>query len=185
MELLAGANSYEILKGNYVYLDNDFLNLLYKNDDVFTKSLEYLKDSQLMVDTFTRFEFLRGIYVPGEKRMMENFIDFFTPTISHNDPFQNIQKNALALSLIYCHNKMAGGVSTVDLLLAGRIMYDASNPLLITGNKKDFPSCIFDNLVVFNIEQTTNGSIQSFSVIRFNRTKFKNCEENLNKISKR
>jgi hypothetical protein len=182
MELLAGSNSYKILRGNYVYLDNDFLNLLYKNADVFTKSLKYLKSSELLVDPFTRFEFLRGIYVPGEKKMMENFIDFFTPAISHNDLFQNIQKNALALSTIYCHNKMAKGASTVDLLLAGRIMYDASEPLLITGNKKDFPSCIFDNLTIFNVEQINDGAIQSFSVIKFNRSKFDKCVENLNRV---
>ncbi|MFA5532198.1 MAG: hypothetical protein WDA13_01185 [Candidatus Shapirobacteria bacterium] len=183
MELLAGANSYDILKGNYVYLDNDFLNLLYKNADVFTQSLEYLKSSERIVDPFTKFEFLRGIYVPGEKKAMENFIDFFTSPINHNDLFLNIQKNALALSMIYCHNKMAKGVSTVDLLLAGRIMYHASEPLLITGNKKDFPSCIFDNLTVFNIEQISDGSIQSFSVVKFNREKFKTCIENLDKVA--
>ena len=182
MELLAGANSYEILKGNYVYLDNDFLNLLYKNGDVFTESLKYLKDSERMVDPFTRFEFLRGIFVPGEKKTMENFIDFFTPSINHNDLFLNIQKNALALSMIYCHNKMGMGVSTVDLLLAGRIMYHASEPLLITGNKKDFPSCIFDTLAVFNGEHPTNGSMQSFSVIKFNQAKFDICVKNLGKV---
>lgn len=77
---------------------------------------------------------------------------------------------------------MAKSVSTVDLLLAGRVMYSATKPLLVTGNKKDFPTCIFDTLTTFNVEHVSDGSMQTFCVIEFNKNKFDNCLEELNKI---
>lgn len=73
MEFLAGASCVDILKGRYVFLDNDFVNLLYKNADIFQRSLNYLNRSVLMIDPFTKFEFLRDIFVPTEKRAMEKF----------------------------------------------------------------------------------------------------------------
>jgi len=187
MEILhISANESRGFKGRYVYLDNDFLSVLYKNEGVFVSIIKLFHESFLFVDPLTKFEFLRGIYVPGEKGLMEEFIDGFEMATNHNDVFQNLQKNALDLSLIYSHKGRTQGVSTVDLLLAGRIMHNKqTNPLLITGNRKDFPSFIFDTKTILNIESTKTDEVKTFSVIEFNKNKFDECKKDLEKVSKR
>jgi len=65
-----------------------------------------------------------------------------------------------------------------------RIMYQNTfDPILVTGNKKDFPSCIFDTLTVINIEQSGDNSMKPYCAIKFNKTKFDKCLRNLEKIS--
>ncbi|HZE86964.1 MAG TPA: hypothetical protein VE090_02035 [Methylomirabilota bacterium] len=54
--------------------------------------------------------------------------------------------------------------------------------ILITGDKKDFPSCVFDTVGVVNYEETTNkgeDKIQSFYFVRFNKDKFDKCYKKL------
>lgn len=187
MEVLhATVNENCDFKGKYIYLDNDFLSVLYKNEDIFVSIIKLFSESFLFVDPLTKFEFLRGIYVPGEKDLMEEFIDGFEMATNHNDIFQNLQKNALDLSLIYSHKGRTQGVSTVDLLLAGRIMHNnQTKPLLITGNRKDFPSFIFDTKTILNIESTKTDEVRTFSVIEFNKNKFDECKKDLEKVSKK
>lgn len=36
--------------------------------------------------------------------------------------------------------------------------------LIITGNRKDFPSCIFDNVAILNLEGE-NGTVQAFYLV--------------------
>lgn len=58
-------------------------------------------------------------------------------------------------------------------------MYQEKNAVLITGNKRDFPSIIFDVITVLNIEQKGDGSIRSFCVVKFNKDKFDICYDEL------
>jgi len=172
-----------VLKGRYIYLDNDFLGVLYGNKETFSGLFPILSVGVLMIDPFTKFEFLRDIFLPNERVYMENFVDssIFTEPPNHNDVFQKIQINGMILSRIYSHQGRKNGISTVDLLLAGRLMYN-NNTLLITGNKKDFPSCVFNILGVINIENKNNGSLQSFSILEFDVEKFNVCNGELNKV---
>jgi hypothetical protein len=176
----------DVLKNKYIYLDNDFLSVLYHYKNIFSQSLSILGLGIPMVDSFTKFEFLRDVFIPQERTWMEDFIDssIFSEPINHNDIFQKIQTNGMILSRIYSHQGKTNGISTVDLLLAGRLMY-ANKALLITGNKKDFPSCIFDTLGVVSIENKKNESFQPFCIIEFNKDKFEKCEKDLEKINRK
>jgi len=172
------------LKDRYIYLDNDFLSFIYRNEYAFVSVFEYLKKSFLIVDPLTKFEFLRGMFVPTEKNNMEKFTNRFLMSINGTDKvFQNLQKDALDLSLIYSHKGRTNGVSTVDLLLAGRLIHNKEmNPLLITGNKKDFPYFVFDTKSVFNIENSKNGEMSTFFILELNQLNFCSCKANLEKI---
>lgn len=182
--LFATANNQKEIRNRYVYLDNDFVSFLYQNYESITEIESIFSECHLWVDPLTKFEFLRGIYVPREKELMTRFINSFEEPINHNDIFVKMRENALNLSLIYSHRGRTKGVSTVDLLLAGRLMYQQNfKPLLVTGNKKDFPSFIFDLVGVINNEDKNTGNINSFSILEFNSDKYKNCLEDLKKIN--
>jgi len=58
-------------------------------------------------------------------------------------------------------------------------MLHGTNRILITGNKKDFPSCVFDTVGIICIEEKSNGSIKPFTAIRLNYDKFDDCYEKL------
>jgi len=186
MEVVVDADVSKFLSSRYIYFDNDFLSILYRGVEVFNKVMPLFIDSFLFVDPFTRFEFLRGIYVPGEKEPMEKFIDSeaFTQPTNNNQIFQNIQTNALQLSLIYSHKGFPKGAGTIDLLLAGRLMTQANfKPLLVTGNKKDYPSCVFDTKSIISIEQN-DGQMKPYCIVEFNQNKLEKCLSDLKQIHK-
>jgi hypothetical protein len=53
--------------------------------------------------------------------------------------------------------------------------------LIIIGNRKDFPSCIFDNVAILNLENV-KGIVQPFYFIEFNSKKFNKCYELFDKL---
>lgn len=185
MEVLCSvANDFDF-EERFLYLDNDFLTFVYKDEVSFASIFETLSKSVLIVDPLTKFEFLRGMYVPTEKTNMEIFVNRFRMSLSEKDKiFQNLQKDALNLSLIYSHKGRTNGVSTVDLLLASRIIQNKEKiPLLITGNRKDFPSFIFDTKAIFNIENSKNDETRMFFVLELNQNHFDLCMKDLEKVT--
>lgn len=88
----------------------------------------------------------------------------------------------MLLSKIFAHQSNHHASSIVDLFLASNLMYLKNATMLITGNKKDFPSCVFDTMGVMNYEETTNKGeekIQAFYLIKFNENKFDACYKKL------
>jgi len=75
--------------------------------------------------------------------------------------FLKIKENALILSRIYAHHKIYSA-SVIDLLLAGRAMYHRYRPLILTGNKKDFPSCVFNIETVFTWENEVTNQVKQY-----------------------
>lgn len=184
MQFIISSEFKEKLSGKWIFLDNDFLSALFKEKELFQQAIKLLTYGNLIIDSLTAFEFLRDIYVPQERILREQFISksIFIPAINQWQVLSKIQENALLLSKIYSHNGISKKKSSlVDLFLAARLMLN-TNSLLITGNKKDFPSCIFDTLGVLNYEQTGDGSIRAFSLIEFNRKKFDECYSKLEKL---
>ncbi len=187
MKVLPSENLKNVFENKYVYLDNDFLGILSEDEELFQSVLSFC-GSNLAVDPFTQIEFLRDIFIPKQIQAKEKFIfnDFFVPIITHQDIYKKLQKNALLLSKIYKHQMqkkkyIACKPSIVDLLLAARLMHYPNNSVLITGNKKDFPSCIFDSLGVINYEDN-GGYMRSFTVIQFNKDLFETSLEELEKM---
>ncbi|MEK7577663.1 MAG: hypothetical protein AAB492_03565 [Patescibacteria group bacterium] len=189
MPLLFSLGLHQSLSGKYSYVDNDFLSELYNNTNVLTEFATFIQSNsvQLLIDPFIEFEFLRDIFLPIQVDNRRKFLskDFFTMAPMHQEQFKIIQVNAMVLSRIYKHksNNNKSSSSLVDLLLAGRLSYQGY-PLLITGNKKDFPSCIFDTLGVINIEHEGDGEMRVFSIIKFNKDKFEVCSRALDSLNK-
>jgi len=181
-------NDFSILDGRYVFTDNDFLNFLFEDEKNLEDSLNFFPKSYLTIDPLIQFEFLRDVFLPLQRDLKSQFVstkEVFYPAISHHEIFDKIKENALLLSKIYAHqsnrNAKNSSWSTIDLLLAGRAMYYWKRSAIITGNKKDFPSVVFDTIGVLSYE-TNENQIRTFSIIIFNKEKLESCLKSLEKI---
>ena len=172
MPLFIPSNISSLLKNTYVFLDNDFLNLLFKNVDVFDEFFKFNPSDLVEYDPFTEFEFLRDMFLPAERIKREEFLSLpvFVPVSNHQAIFEKTSDNALILSKIYALNKTKA--DTGDLFLAGRVMmFNPTVHLIITGNKKHFPNCVWDLVSAFTYFDS-NETFKTFSILRFNRDKF-------------
>lgn len=180
-------NDFTGLSGKYILVDNDFLSFLFEDGEHLYETLKIFTESFLTIDPFTKLEFLRDVFVPQNRRFKEDFIsheEVFCHAESHPEIFNQIQENALLLSKVFAHNRSGkSGCSTVDLLLAGRAMLQCESSAIITGNKKDFPSSVFDTNGILSYE-TKEGNIRSFSVIAFNKEKYLACDKALNRLER-
>lgn len=186
MDLIASSDIKTILSNKYLLVDSDFLSELYSNIPFLEEFLLISSHSSyLMLDPTIVFEFLRDVYLPEVRKLKEKFVsddDMFTPVIDHQSLFEKIQNNALLLSKIYAHNQKAKGVSVSDLYLAARLMNMPKNSVLISGNKKHYPSCVFKLETVICFENTIDESIRNFCILSFNQKAFDNSYNNLLKI---
>ncbi|MFH1047496.1 MAG: hypothetical protein V1738_04290 [Patescibacteria group bacterium] len=187
MELLTTKLENLVLRGREVYLDNDFLDFLFSDEDALVAAQSFFIGSTLIVDRVTAFEFLRDMYVPEELDSRKLFLskDAFNAPTSNSLYDAALYDNALLLSRIYAHSKPHGNKSAysmADLFLAARAMMHAGRALLVTGNTKDFPPCVFDLVGAFNWRQDGDGTVRVFSVLQFNRNKFEQKNDALNRV---
>lgn len=183
MKVFGDSKSDKELSGKYILLDNDFLNQLFRDPEVLVDFiLRFDSSAGFLIDTLTEFEFSRDIYNFKQRKAREEFIakSIFYPTRSVNyEIFNHLLDNALLLSRIYSQQKQGEGKSFTDLMLAAITMLQSNTTVLITGNKKHFPLCIFDTLTVYNVEQDGDGSMRAYCVVSFNQNKFKKYLEQL------
>ena len=177
--LIANAN------GKYIYLDNDFLGVLYEHEEIFEEFLKLLPDAGLIIDPYVELEFRRDVFLPEQRSLKELFVNnpLFLPAADHQSIYIKVKNNALSLSQIYAHQSQHGA-SLTDLFLAGRLMLNPQASFIITGNRRDFPSCIFNNVAILNLENA-NGFSQAFYLIEFDTKKFDKCYlllKNLNSL---
>lgn len=168
--------SEEVLRGRYVYLDNDFLSVLFEDEDALESLLELTRSAHLLIDPNTRFEFLRSVFLSTRRELLEKFIDnddLFIPAPDHQDIFKQLRVNALTLSYLYAHNNCTSA-SFIDLFLASRIMLQHPKSVVITGNRKDFPSSIFKCLGILNYQVEKDGKdcVRAFWVLTFDKDKY-------------
>lgn len=176
MKLIVSAADRSKLDGKYKFIDNDFLGILYKDEDIFAEAVKFL-GGNLLVDPLTRFEFLRDVQEPEIRAAKEIFIsneEFFTDAGWQHEIFKDLLTNALVLSRYYAHNGRAGA-STVDLILGAQLMKRTESALLVTGNKKDFPPFLFDTVAVMNYEEK-GGNMRAITVLKLSTTKITECE---------
>lgn len=190
LKIITNSEDLSPAEGKFIYLDNDFLGAVYRDAELFRETLKLFPKSFLTLDPFTRFEFLREMYLPSELSLKTSFIDkdeVFFPQPLQQERLKQTQTNALILSQIYSHqnqNKKLNGKttwSTVDLLLAGSLMLSDKSSLLITGNTKDFPH-VFNVVGIVNVVRPDN-TIIAYSILQFNREKFDDCRVALNSIN--
>lgn len=184
MHLLSNKDLNGILTNQYVLLDGDFLGKLYEDEEFLGEFVSLLSKSSLMLDPMVAFEFLRDVFDPEYRKQKEKFLDdeIFNKTNNHQNVFLKIQENALLLSKIYAHKNKSKGVSTSDLYLASRIFQLPSNSVLITGNKKHFPSCVFSVVGVINVEDQKDESIRSFSILKLDKNNLEKSYSDLLKM---
>lgn len=174
MNLRINQSETEVLTNKYIFLDTNYLGLMYEDPDVLEDTIKYFP-GYLTVDPFIKFEFLRDIYFPEHRIQLEKFItsNIFKEVEDHQEVFTALKNNALLLSRLYGYkngNKKSSP-EIVDMILAAQLMRLNKNAVLVTANKKDFPSYIFDVHMVFNYEKG-DGSMLAVSVINFNADKF-------------
>ena len=180
-------NFKESVKGKYCQLDNDFLGALFSDNFLFLAMKDLLNDYPFVYDNLTSFEFFRDIFVPNQIELREKFLskDIFFPLTDHQEIYTKTQTNALILSKIYAQNdsklKIKNTASFVDIYMASRLMSLGSKYLLITGNKKDFPSYIFDTKGII-VNEEANGFMRNYSLLAFNPDKFDKCFEELGRV---
>lgn len=179
MKLVFNDKASEIIQAKTgTLIDNDFLSQIFHDEELLEGTLALFSGRKIFLYPFTEFEFLRDVFMPKIRVFKEEFIakSIFghIKQKTHLEVFPKVQENALLLSKIFAHQGHAGKSSFVDLVLAGLLMYLRGKAVLITGNKKDFPSCVFDVLSVMNIEQK-DGNMRAFCMIEFNQGKFDSC----------
>ena len=180
MNFLINGKQIRLLDG-YFYCDGDFLGLLLNDENFLLEVKELFSGKTFLIDSLTRLEFLRDVYLPKQRKIKEEFLDsIFDEAIDHQEIYRQIKDNALILSRLYAH-KGRNGASTVDLMLAARIMLGGYPSFLITGNRKHFPSIIFDTMSVINYEQR-DGEMRIFSVLKFSKDKFQKALDDLKQI---
>lgn len=162
-----------LIQQKYVYFDNDVLFSM-SQDPLFSESiLTHCTDAFPIVDPLTRFEFLRDLYNPRQLIIKEKFLSPFLIATAQSEHVQSVQKNALIISQIYSLTKKAhvAQPSYVDLMLAGSIMAFAKTSVLLTRNRKDFPSCLFDIDTLLSLEEG-NGMVKNYYILCFNEIRF-------------
>lgn len=172
----------------FIFIDNDCLNYVYDHAVLLNELTDDFGLKKLFIYPFTEFEFLRDISLLEIRLLKQQFIEnpFFSK-ISTDLHMKNLPKfieNALLLSKIYTQEKYTGKSSFVDLLLAGMLMAIKNKGALITGNRKDFPSCIFDTLGTINLE-FDHDDHKIIYVLAFNKDKFEECNNKLQEADKK
>lgn len=163
---------------SYLLLDNDFLSELYSDKEVYASYKENLKNPSI-IDPLVEFEFLRSVFLPKQLELKEKFIQtsLFNPATNHHEIFQKIQINALLLSKIYAHNSIHSP-SLVDIHLAARAMFHSPPMHIISGNKKDFPSCIFNVSAVVMVMQSDE-VFKPYYILQFSKKNLRRLIKNI------
>ena len=179
MQFITNGENVKDLHG-FFCCDNDFLGILSTDEDFLIEILYLFKD-KLMLDPFTKIEFLREVYLPKQRLLKEQIIaKAFIIAESPNELVIKIMDDTLEISRIYAHQKRSGA-GVVDLLLASRLKNIGYKAYLVTGNAKHFPSIIFNTKAVINYEQN-DGTMRAISVIEFDRKKYQEAEEKYARI---
>jgi hypothetical protein len=175
MPLFCTSKFSDEVRDKDIFLDNDFLNCIFKYEELFEPTAILLNKSFRIIDPLVAFEFQQTVFIPEERKKRSDFLnsEFFYPAVNHQTVFLKIQENASILARIYKHQKANCSPSLVDLFLAGRLMYLKNRkPLLITGNKRDFPSCVFATLGVMAWERSSDGGVINYYLLEFDEKKF-------------
>lgn len=188
MLLLTSKDLRARLQDYYAFLDNDFLSYLFntsKKEEFFKEMLIPLKEAILLVDPITAFEFLRDIFIPEKRKIMEEFMstELFEQVSNHPQQLERIQQRALEISKIYTHHAVQG-VSFADLMLAGRVSTHRKT-LLITGNKKHFPHFLFNTKGIICIINEKGATSRTFWVVEVSEKKYKRCLGQLQEIDQK
>lgn len=175
-------NFQEAISGQFVFIDNDCLAHIYDHAILLKELTGDFGLKNLYIHPFVEFEFLRNTPVLEIKLNKQKFIESpLFAVISQRlylEHLPNFITNALLLSKIYVQEKYSGASSFVDLVLAGMLMAAKNKGVMLTGNRKDFPACVFDTLATINLEFDQENHKVIYA-LAFNKEKFEKCNDML------
>lgn len=175
-------NFQEAISGKFVFIDNDCLNHIYDHANLLKELTGEYGLKNFYVHPFIEFEFLRD--TPSfeirlnKQKFIENPLFAIISQKLHLEYLPSFITNALLLSKIYVQEKYCGASSFVDLIVAGMLMAAKSKGVILTGNRKDFPACIFDTLATVNLEFDQENH-KVIYVLAFNKERFEKCNDML------
>jgi hypothetical protein len=182
--ILSDGLTQETLAGRNIYLDNDFLSVLLEDAPALKSLVELSQLGYLVIDPNTRFEFLRNVFLPQRRKLLEEFIDdddIFARGVDHQTIFSQLRENAIILSYLYAQNGCTSA-SMVDLMLAALMLKQNPRSWIITGNRRDFPGFIFDIVGVLNYEPKNSNQIRAYSILSFSKEKYEKARENFERL---
>jgi hypothetical protein len=181
MKILVSENFKDSIPNKYIYLDTNVLSGLFNHKDSLEGFFSIMIDSFIILDPYIRLEFLRDIFVSEQISNREEFLNqpIFFPAIDHQQIYNNIVNiNSLLLSQVFAlhrqKSKFGGKASwsTVDLLLAARVMGYKEKALLLTGDRNDFPACVFETIGVLTLESNKSGLLNNFYLLKYDEDSF-------------
>jgi hypothetical protein len=170
------------LTNSYIFLDANVLGFISNDPELFSDIITVSSGASLCLDPYIIFEFLRDSQSLSQAIYKQQLIEskLFMPTESHPETFKKINDNSLALSNIisFLRNKRGKkgkqGMSipdTVDLFFAGNVIR-FNKAFILTTNKPDFPSPLFQIHKVFQYESENDGTIKSLALLAFDKEAF-------------
>lgn len=185
MKLRVNKEEVGALKGKAIFVDSDFLGVLYSDEEIFEETLKTLPGN-LYIDPFVRFEFLRDVTDLQKRINKQTFLNgkVFNPAISHPELYIKVRDIAINLSYIYASQNKAKGVSIVDLMLAAQLIRSPNDSIILTGNRKDYPSIIFDAVTILNYEPKDD-NVRSITALKLNKDNYEYHKQNLENIEEK
>ncbi|HEX8932461.1 MAG TPA: hypothetical protein VF810_04860, partial [Patescibacteria group bacterium] len=85
----------DLVNGNNIFIDNDFLGQLFEHEEILKEFLSLLPNSVLMIDPYIELEFRRDVFLPKQRLLKEKFINsqLFTPVPDHQEIYKKVQIN--------------------------------------------------------------------------------------------
>jgi hypothetical protein len=181
----------DLVAGQQIYLDADMLGVLVrdKTGEQANQFFGLFAGATFIIHPLIRFEFLRDIFVPKQRAIKEDFIDdkeWFVHDVDHQEVHVKVRDRAMDLSQIYAHagqKTRHTGWSTIDLILAARVGTGNKDTLLLTGNRKDYPSVVFDQLATI-VFSNSDDSQSVFTLLRFNADAYSACMDGIKRLEK-
>lgn len=175
-------NFREAISGKFIFIDNDCLTHIYNHAILLKELTEEYGLKNFYVHPFIEFEFLRNTPTLkirlNKQKFIENPLFAIISQKLYLEYLPSFITNALLLSKIYVQEKYFGDSSFVDLIVAGMLMAAKDTGVILTGNRKDFPACIFDTLATINLEFGQENH-KIIYVLVFNKVKFEKCNDML------
>lgn len=150
-------------------------------DLLFLKSFKAIfEKNYLLLDPVVRLEFLKGTQTASLFKKKEQFLEFnaFYNMPDHQELFTKVNTNALNIARIYAHHKTE--IKLGDTLIISRLML-YPDYLLVTEDKNDYATMLFNRLGVISLEHETLNhpieklALQHMSVLQFDFDKYQSC----------
>lgn len=170
---------------DWLFLDTNILSKLYYCQELVNPFRNIFSPFSIIIDSYIKFEFTRNEFWQENFDNKTKFLNTIPAVaeIQELDSETSVLENASLLSKIYTYKlgKKGGSIPVVDLLLMARVMnYDHS--LLLTADKQDFTTIVFDRINIFTFEDRDD-HLTHIQLLKFNQDKFKQLQDKIYSVN--